>query len=201
MVPIRSRKGLTKPVGIALVVITALSLAVAGYSALTPHVANVTQQQFITNTQSFVNKQTATIAGTMTMTAVVTTTNNAANLPPGYYQYCAEYNCNPYPAPPGYYSFGCASQGPYSSPGLSSTVQCTGWLYKDPNGCVDLMVPVDDGYTNQIQQYYSLQNLPSSYPSIGSWVTVKGQLYQNGQMMGPSGGACPASYITVTSIS
>jgi hypothetical protein len=81
--------------------------------------------------------------------------------------------------------------------------QCSGNLIINPNGCVLLGFLVGNGFGNNIvttaTQYYTLQNLPSSYPPIGSWVTVTGQLHQ-GPNTGPTGAACPGNYITVTSI-
>lgn len=166
----------------------------AGFSALSPHVSTVTQQQLLTNTQNLVSTQTVTSAGTQTMTVFSTTTNSRISLPAGYYQYCQYYNCYPNPAPPGYYNWGCYTTG--AGPNI---YQCSGYVYKDANGCIDLLVPIDDGYTTQAQLYFNLHNLPSSYPSVGSWVTVTGQMYQ-GPSTGPYGGACPGSYINVTSI-
>ena len=187
---------MSKPVTIGLIVITILALAVGGYSALNSHSTTITRQQFITNTQSVFNTQTQTAINTQTVTSTVTKGNGVATLPAGYYQYCNYYNCNPYPAPPGYYNWGC-----YSTSAGNNTVQCSGYVYKDANGCVDLLVPIDNGYWNGIQQYYYLQNLPSSYPSTGSWVTVTGQLYLQGNNPAPNGSSCPTSSIWVNSIS
>lgn len=180
-------------VGIIIVVIVGLAYAGNSVSPLSTHVMTVTQQQFMTNTQDIYSTQTEVVTNIQTLVerSVATVTSG---LPAGYYQYCNYYNCNPYPAPPGYYKLGCYSTG------AMNTIQCYGYMYEDSNGCVDLLVPVDNGYTNQIQQYYNLQNLPSSYPSLGSSVTVTGQLF-HGHNAGPNGGACPDSYIDVTSIS
>ncbi len=192
-------KSLSKPITVGLILITVLSLAAAGYTTLNPHVATVTQQQFLTNTQNVYNTQTATSIGTVTN--VKTVTNAApARLPGDYYQYCNYYSCFPYAALPGYTNFGCYGTGATDG-GAGNTAKCSGYLYKDANGCLDLLVPVNDGFTDQSQEYFYLQNLPSSYPSIGSWVTVTGQVYQQGNFPAPNGGACPTSYIQVTSIS
>jgi len=82
-------------------------------------------------------------------------------------------------------------------------IQCSGNLIQSPNGCMILGFLVGNGAPNNIittaTQYYTLQNLPSSYPPIGSWVVVTGQLHQ-GPNTSPTGGACPGNYITVTSI-
>ncbi|HKM51712.1 MAG TPA: hypothetical protein VJZ75_11095, partial [Candidatus Bathyarchaeia archaeon] len=184
-----------KPLNVALIIITILSLAIAGYSTVNPHVTTVTQQQFVTTTQSIHSTLTVMSVGTQTVTSSVSRVITI-NLPAGQYQYCNSYNCSPYAAPPGYPGLGC---GPYTV-ASDTTVQCSGYLYADGSGCVDLLVPVDNGYSNNIQQYYYLQNLPASHPPIGSWVTVTGQLNQQGNNAGPNGGACPSSYINVTSI-
>jgi len=90
-------------------------------------------------------------------------------------------------------------------PGPGNLIQCSGNLLQYPNGCTVLAFPVGNWVndpTNIITtatQYYTLQNLPSSIPQIGSWVTVSGQLYQ-GPNHSPTGGDCPGNYINVTSI-
>ena len=193
-------EGFSKHAGVALIVVTILSLAVAGFAVLNPHSMTVTKQQLVTITQSIQNTQTVTVAGTQTITSMTATTSRAAP-PPGYYQqYCNAYNCGGYAPPPGTYNTGCYMQGPLNVLGNTS-VQCYGWLYKDPSGCVDLLVPVSVPGNNQVQQYYFLQNLPASHPAIGTWVTVTGELYEQGNSVGPTGASCPSSYIVVTSIS
>ena len=90
-------------------------------------------------------------------------------------------------------------------PGPGNLIQCSGNLLQYPNGCTVLAFPVGNWVndpTNIITtatQYYTLQNLPSSIPQIGSWVTVSGQLYQ-GPNHSPTGAGCPGNYINVTSI-
>jgi len=89
--------------------------------------------------------------------------------------------------------------------GPGNWVQCSGNLLQSPTGCVILGFHVGNWVndpTNIVTtatQYYTLHNLPSSYPPVGSWVTVTGQLYQ-GINFSPSGAACPGNYINVTSI-
>jgi len=180
----QSKRSMSRPVTIGLIVIAILALAVGGYSALNSHSTTITQQQFITNTQSVFNTQTQVAINTQTVTSTVTKGNGVATLPAGYYQYC------------NYYNWGC-----YSTGAGNNMVQCSGYIYKDANGCVDLLVPIDNGYWNGIQQYYYLQNLPSSYPSTGSWVTVTGQLNLQGNNPAPNDGSCPTSSIWVNSIS
>lgn len=82
--------------------------------------------------------------------------------------------------------------------GPGNWIQCSGSLLQFPRGCVVLGFLVSSGYTTATQ-YYTLQNLPSSYPSVGSWVVVAGDLY-SGFNASPSGAACPGNYINVTSI-
>jgi hypothetical protein len=89
--------------------------------------------------------------------------------------------------------------------GSGNWIQCSGNLLQSPTGCVILGFLVGNWVndpTNIVTtatQYYTLHNLPSSYPPAGSWVTVSGQLYQ-GSNFSPSGAACPGNYINVTSI-
>ena len=78
-------------------------------------------------------------------------------------------------------------------------IQCSGNLLQNGNGCVVLGFLVSSSIRMTATQYYTLQNLPSSYPPVGSWVIVTGQLYQ-GPNSSPSGAACPGNYINVTSI-
>jgi hypothetical protein len=81
-----------------------------------------------------------------------------------------------------------------------STMQCTGYLYKDPNGCVELVISVYSPYGFLSYQYYTLQKLPASYPAIGTTVTVTGQVVQ-GSNLSSTGASCPGNYINVASIS
>jgi len=191
-------RALPKHTAIILIILTIFSLLVVGYNTLSPHMTTLTQQQFVTNTQ--ILGSTSTVMDLRTQTVTSTTSIANTNLPAGYYQYCNVYNCNPYAAPPGYYNFGCTSSGPYGVIN-SYPVQCSGYLYMDSSGCTDLLVPVDNGYANNIQQYYHLRNLPASHPSIGSWVTVTGQLIMQDSSTGLNGGTCPATSILVSSIS
>jgi len=107
-----------------------------------------------------------------------------------------------------YYTGACNTMYNYcQSPGINSllynnTVQCVGYLYQDPNanGCTELVIPVYSPYGFLSFQYYTLQNLPTSYPAIGTWVGVRGQLLK-GNNVSPNGAACPGNYINVASIS
>ncbi len=103
-----------------------------------------------------------------------------------------------YSNPPYYNNNLC--QSPSSS---NSTVECSGYLHQDQNGCIELAVPfLAPWLETQAYQYYTLYNLPSSYPPSGSWVTVIGQLHQ-GYYAGsyPYGSVCPGNSITVSAIS
>lgn len=188
-----ARSKLPTALSIGLIIITVLSLAFAGYTLANPHSTAVTQQQFLTNTQSFY--ETRTLTSLSTVTNVVTTTSIASSNRYGYnlYQNCGYYGCY-YSGPPGY-SF----NPPCQPSGNGNSYQCSGWLYRDGNGCVDLIIPVTDRFMEQVHEYYALHNLPSSYPPYGSWVTVTGQVYQ-AYNTGPNGASCPNNYINVVSI-
>ena len=99
----------------------------------------------------------------------------------------------------------CGFNGcPYSTclTGQGNSVQCAGYLQNN-NGCVELVIPVTNyaigaGETSATW-YYTMQNLPASYPPVGSWVTVNGQL-NVGRNTGSNGAACPGNYINVSSL-
>ena len=82
---------------------------------------------------------------------------------------------------------------------MNNMVQCVGYLYQNPNSCVILVIPVTSSIGLVSYQYYTLQKLPSSYPAIGTWVSVGGQL-NRGSNISSTGGACPGNYINVSSI-
>jgi len=114
-------------IGLALVAI--LALGFAGYTALNPHVATVTQQQMVTNTQSVFSTQTVMSTSQIAQVVTVTNTQSASAqsaytqsvqtvqtaVTPGpgvngYYAYCSPYGCmNP---PPTQYN----TYNPYSPP-------------------------------------------------------------------------------------
>ena len=105
------------------------------------------------------------------------------------------------PTPGGCVYYGCEynANSCQTAADDSGTTQCAGYLFQDPNGCVEIVVGVYSPLGLLSYQYYTLRNLPSSYPSIGSWVTVRGQLNQ-GYNTNSYGVACPGNYINVTSI-
>ena len=86
----------------------------------------------------------------------------------------------------------------YSS-NMDNNKQCVGYLDQNQNGCVELVIPDYSPYGFLDYQYYTLQNLPSSYPAIGTWATVTGQLHI-GQNFAANGAACPGNYLNVTAI-
>jgi len=205
--PAPSGKSIPTSISVGLILITIISLALVGYTAVNPHVATLTQQQFVTNTQSLYSTQTVTSIGTQTVTSIgmvtsvatATSTTTAGYGYGNYYQNCGSYGC--YNSNPGYYSNGNYYPSCQST-GSNNTVQCSGYLYQPSNGCLELAVPIDnaDWAETRIYQYYALQNLPSTYTSGLGLVTVTGQLYQ-GYNVSPSGAACSGNYIVVTSIS
>lgn len=192
-------------ISVGLIIVAILALALTWYNMMNPHVVMVTQQQLVTNTQNMYNTQTVTSFGTLTTittistTTISTTTAAASGYGYGYYPNCGYYGCYPSPSYTfnGNYYTTCQSTGSY---GL--VVQCSGYEIRNSNGCILIAIPVYNGYTfeSQVYQYYTLRNLPSTYPPMGSWVTVTGQMYQ-GYNTAPNGGSCPGNYINVTSIS
>jgi hypothetical protein len=104
--------------------------------------------------------------------------------PSNYYAYQRCFNCN---------------YTPCQSADEDTTTQCSGYLYQDINGCVEIVIPIDSAYGGRVYQYYTLQNLPSTYPLVSSWVTVTGHMH-HGHNVGPNGATCPGNYISVTSI-
>lgn len=116
---------------------------------------------------------------------LTTVTQTAQVYPSSYYGYGPCFSCD--------YDYNlCQSSN-------GATTQCSGFLYQDRNGCVEIVIPVNSPIAGQVYQYYTLQNLPSTYPLMGSWVTVTGQIYQ-GHNTAPNGAACPGNYINVTTI-
>ena len=194
---------------IGLIIIAIISLAFAGYTTLNPHTTTLTQQQFLTNTQSFYNTQTITAVSTVTpivattaastvsmatMVSSSTATESTIFVTPGAYAGCGSSGCYS----PGLGAYGSMCQ----STTQNNTVQCSGYLYELSNGCMKLAIPYinPDVLETTAYVYYTLQNLPSSIPPAGSWVTVTGQVYQASTFATP-GETCGGSYIQVTSIS
>jgi hypothetical protein len=185
-------------IGAALVAI--LSLGYAGYSMSIPHIATVTEQEYVTNAQDFYSTQTQSVTATNTVTSTTAVANNALNLSngggPGYYQSCGYYGC--YPSQ-GYQYTPCTSVG-----SGTNTVTCYGYLIQSGNGCTQISVlTTDPDYWRSGIQYvhYTLQDLPASYPSIGNWVDVTGQLsITNTSIAAANSAACSPNTLSVTSI-
>jgi len=200
---------------VGLVLITILSLAFAGYTVLSPHVTTVTQQEFITNTQNLYSTQTTTSVSTATSATTITSTTSLGNTYSynpyypydfAYYQNWYYQNCGAYCPPPSatyLYNYNYCDISKISA-SSNNTVRCYGYLSQDPNGCLELIVPMNNPYyyaqESPTYEYYSLHNLPSQYPSPGSWVTVTGQAYW-GPTTNPGSASCPVNYINITSIS
>jgi hypothetical protein len=188
---------------ILLALVALLSLAFAGYTVLNPHSVTVTRQQFLTNTQSVYSVQTQTVTIGSTATSFTTVTSGYAY---GNYQSCNYYyGC--YQSPGYYYGYYNGYYG-YASPcqytGSGSALTCYGYLYQARNGCTLLVVPTTSNpypsyATGDVYEYYTLHNLPSNSPQLGSWVTVNGQLYQ-GYNTASNGASCPDNYIIVNTI-
>jgi hypothetical protein len=178
-----------------------LSLGFVAYASLNPQTMTVTQQQFVTNTQNEYATQTLTSVSTVTNLATVATFatgTNAVNVDVGYigsgYYNCGAYGC--YPPSLGAYGSLCQSTG------QNATVKCSGYLSEPGDGCIQLAIPYTNPYLleSTAYQWYTLRNVPSTLPPAGSWITVTGQLGQ-GYTPTSNGGACPQSYIDVSSIS
>jgi hypothetical protein len=207
---------------IGLVLVAILALGFAGYTAMNPHATTITQQQLLTNTQSVYSTQTQTVTSVQQVNQAVTVMQTA-NTAYGYgngngnNQVCSTYGCYPYPynnAPPPYgtgyyyngYWYAYDANGnfvpPCQSSGSNNTSTCQGFLYQAPNGCTELVIPIQNAYIQESTSYQfnSLHNLPSNVPSSGTWVTVSGQMF-NGSNTASNGAACPGNYINVSSMS
>ena len=205
---------------IGLVLVALLALGFAGYIAMNPHATTITQEQLVTNTQSIYNTETQTVTSIEQLNQVVTVTqmiNTVYGYGNGYFpnQPCSQYGCYPsynYNPPPygsGYYYngywYGYDSYGNYASPcqssGSNNTVTCQGFMYQAPNGCTELVIPIENAYIPESPsyQFYTLHNLPSNIPAAGTWITVTGQMYR-GANTASNGAACPGNYINVASI-
>ena len=194
--PSRSRLPSLTVVGLVLVMI--LSLAFVGYSVLNNHTVAITQNLLLTNTTNLYSTQTQTVTSVGAVTSVTTVTRTSfTGFGYGNYPACMIYGC-PDQNPAIYNNYNtCRSSG------SNNQAKCYGYLEGASGGCVVLAVPIIDPYNSSpytVYQYYTLHNLPSSYPPSGAWVTVTGQLNQ-GYTTSPTGAACPSNnVINVTSI-
>ena len=194
--PSRSRLRSLTVVGLVLVMI--LSLAFVGYSVLSNHTVAITQNLLLANTTNLYSTQTQTVTSVGAVTSVTTVTRTSfTGFGYGNYPACMIYGC-PDQNPAIYNNYNtCRSSG------SNNQAKCYGYLEGASGGCVLLAVPIIDPYNSSpytVYQYYTLHNLPSSYPPSGAWVTVTGQLNQ-GNNFSSTGASCPGNYINVTSIS
>jgi hypothetical protein len=197
---------------VAIILIAVLASAVSVYS-VSPTTLAGSKSLAASNMQNLNNTVSQTIGGTVTVS--VGSTNTV--LP----QNCGMYACYPYPPypyppyPPGYPAYpgyypgypgysngygGCSYvNANYGTPN-NNAVQCYGYVYQAPTGCVELVVPATNApyYGGTALQYYTLHNL-SSTPPTGTWVRVQGSMYQ-GYNTSTTGAGCPGNYINVTSL-
>jgi len=179
-------------IGLALLAI--LGVGYASYSAMNPHTVTITGQQIVTNTQFGTTTLTSIATANSYATQTVTGNPSGASGTSGTAQ---QLNCGN-----GSSSYGCNWPYTYDAcqgTGQGTNVACDGYLLQGPNGCVELAVPTDT-VQQPAYDHYSLQNLPSSYPPIGSWVVVKGQLSLVSSNNTSDSTICPANSIAVTSI-
>ena len=173
-------------IGVALVAI--LGLGYAGYSAMNPHSVTVTRQEYVTNFQTL----TTTVTAASTIITQAAQTGTVAN------SNAYQANCTPGTV--------CSWPNTYDAcswTGEGNGVVCTGYLIQGGGGCVELGVPTVSA-AQPLFDHYTLQNLPSSYPAIGSWVVVRGQLLLGAKSTASSASwsaaSCSTSIITVSSI-
>jgi hypothetical protein len=172
---------------VVLAVISLVSIGLFAYASMNPQTVTVVSTSYAMTTSFVTSTQTSTSYSTVASLTTIT-----APLGSPYAQTCAY---------TGYCSYSSdVSASPCLSPGQGNAAFCSGVLFQAPNGCLELVIPVYSGFGGVTYQYYTLYNLPRSYPAIGSWVTVTGQLHRG--FNGPStyGAACPGNYLNVTSI-
>lgn len=182
---------------LALIILAIVAVASVGLFAsvsMNPQTVTAVSTEFQTETSFITSTETSTSYSTVT--SLMTTTALAMGYP--YSQNCSNNYCQS----PCYY---CGynpdiNSIPCLTTAFSNAAQCSGFLFQDPNGCIELVIPINPVFGGTVYQYYTLHNLPSTYPPIGSLVAVTGQLHQ-GYNTGPTGAACPGNYINVTSIS
>lgn len=187
-----------------LVFVAIISAAFIGFTSLNPQVVTVTQQQFLTNTQSFYSTQTVTSVSTVTSFQTVTSAATAGYgngyTGPGYMYYpnysnCSYYGC--YYGTPAYASISDLCK----TTSQNTTIQCSGYLHQPSSVCTELAIPYynPDILESTAYLYLTLFNLPSTHPPSGAWVTVTGELNQ-GYSPGSYGPLCTSDYIIVVSL-
>ena len=184
---------------IVLALVAVVSAGLFAYTSMNPQTVTLVSTSFATQTSFITSYETSTGYSTVTSLTTMTT---AIGMGYPYGQNC--YNSNYCQSP--CYSYGCGYNSDINSnPCLITTntnaAQCSGFLFISGTGCVELVIPIYGLIGGAVYQYYTLHNLPQSYPAVGSWVTVTGQLHQ-GLNTAPNQPAlaCPGNYINVTSI-
>ena len=165
---------------------------------MNPHTMTITAQQYVTNTQIVPTTMTSVATVNSQVVQMVTSRGNYTAASGAAFQF----NCGP-----GSSSYGCNWPYTYDAcqgTGIGNSVTCVGYLEQGPSGCVILAVPTDTT-AQPPYDHYALQNLPSSYPSMGSWVVVKGGLTLSGTVTrtsssSQSNSTCPTNTISVTSM-
>ncbi len=216
---------------IGLVLVAILSLGFAGYTAMNPHINTVTQQQFLTNTQSVYSTQVQTVTSLNQVTQAVTVTNGGATSSgsglgtnPSYYQYCSPYGCmyspgpgyntyNPYNPPnpwvPGYYQgayFGYYN-GNFVPPcqansSSNNTVSCSGYIFQAQNGCTVLVIPIANAvYSESYTYQYYTLHNLPSNAPGNGSWATVTGQLLQGSNTSSSGASCPGNYINVSSVS
>ena len=182
---------------VGLILAMILSFGFLGYALLNNHATSITQNLLITNTTNFYTTQTQTVTNALAVATTVTSTA-FTGFGNGYSPACIGYGC-PEQQNPAYYNNFNTCRG-YGS---NTQAQCYGYIEGSSDGCTILAAPFIDPYNSSpyvVYQYYTLHNSPSPYPSVGTWVTVTGQLYQGYTSSSSSGAACPINNINVSSI-
>src|SRR5208337_3531268 len=182
---------------IVLALIAVVSAGLFAYTSMNPQTVTLVSTSFATQTSFITSYETSTSYSTVTSLTTMTT---AIGMGYPYGQGC--YNSNYCQSP----CYTCGYNSDINSnPCLITTntnaAQCSGFLFISGTGCVELVIPIYALIGGAVYQYYTLHNLPQSYPTVGSWVTVTGQLHQGlNTAPNPIGLACPGNYINVTSI-
>jgi len=182
---------------IALGLIAVISAGLFAYTSMNPQTVTLVSTSFATQTSFITSYETSTSYSTVTSLTTMTT---ALGMGYPYGQNCYNSGCYQTPC----YSCGYNSDinsNPCLITSNSNAAQCSGYLFISGTGCVELVIPISALLGGTVYQYYTLQNLPRTYPAIGSWVTVTRQFHQ-GLNTAPNQPAlaCPGNYINVTSI-
>ena len=182
---------------VVLGLIAVISAGLFAYTSMNPQTVTLVSTSYATQTSFITSYETSTSYSTVTSLTTMTT---PLGMSYPYGQNC--YNSSCYLNPCTYCGYNSdINSNPCLVTTSSNAAQCSGFLYISGTGCVELVIPINAVFGGTVYQYYTLQNLPRSYPAVGSWVTVTGELHQgiNTAPNQPSL-ACPGNYINVTSI-